>query len=297
MPGSKLFQRNRALGYVSNHIPASVRFMKNRQENIIVTCVGRSFHVYSCNHFRLICVSSLHPDEISCLASDYRFTYSAAGKNIYIWRSGSVVKHFLKGHKKKIHLLLPFGNEYLISVDSDSTLKVWNIDAESEFCELPFNNDEFKISAILHPPTYLNKILLGSEQGSLQLWNIKQCKLVYTYKPFASKICVLESAPAIDVCAIGLIDGDIILLNLKYDEYVMQFKQDWGPVTGISFRTDGYPLMITSSTNGQVVVWNLEERQIANQFTAHSDAIATAVCLQSEPLLFTSSRDNSIKLW
>lgn len=297
MPGSKLFQRNRALGYVSNHVPASIRFMQNRQENIIITCVGRSFHVYSSNHFRLICVSGLHPDEISCVASDSRYTYSAAGNNVYVWRSGVVVKHFLKGHKKKIHLLLPFGSEHLIAVDIDSTLKVWNIQAESEFCELAFDNNEFKISAILHPPTFLNKILLGSEQGSLQLWNIKQCKLVYTFKPFASKICVLEAAPAIDVCAVGLIDGDIVLLNLKYDEYVMQFKQDWGPVTAISFRTDGYPMMITASTNGNIVVWNLEERQIANQFTAHTDSVASTVCLQSEPLLFTSSRDNSIKLW
>ena len=29
-----------------------------------------------------------------------------------------------------------------------------------------------------HPSTYLNKILLGSRQGQLQLWNIRTCKLV-----------------------------------------------------------------------------------------------------------------------
>ena len=39
--------------------------------------------------------------------------------------------------------------------------------------EIQFNVDSFRITAIMHPATYLNKILLGSQQGSLQLWNIR----------------------------------------------------------------------------------------------------------------------------
>lgn len=297
MSGSKLFRRNRALGYVTNQIPASVRYFRNRQENIIITCIGRAFHTYSSSHFRLICVSGLHPEDISCLSSDSRYVYTASGETVYAWRSGNVIKHRFVGHQKSVHLLMPFGGAHLMSIDTNSTVKVWNIDTEEEYCELPFKNNEFKISAVLHPPTYLNKVLFGSEQGSLQLWNIKECKLVYTFKPFHSEITVLEAAPAVDVCAIGLIDGGIILLNLKYDEYVMEFKQDWGPVTGLSFRTDGHPIMVSSSTNGRVVVWNLEERQIASQFIAHDGSITTTFCFVNEPLLFTTSPDNSMKLW
>ena len=44
-------------------------------------------------------------------------------------------------------------------------------------------------------------------------------------------------APAVDVLAIGLADGRIILHNLKHDKTVMDFKQDWGEVTALSFRT------------------------------------------------------------
>lgn len=42
--------------------------------------------------------------------------------------------------------------------------------------------------------------------------------------------------------AIGLADGHIYLHNLKFDETVMKFIQDWGPVTTISFRTGKYIL-------------------------------------------------------
>ena len=40
-----------------------------------------------------------------------------------------------------------------------------------------------------------------------------------------------------DVIAIGLNDGRILLHNVKYDETVVHFKQDWGPVTCLTFRT------------------------------------------------------------
>ena len=43
-----------------------------------------------------------------------------------------------------------------------------------------------------------------------------------------------------DVVAIGLADGRIVLHNLRFDETLMTFTQDWGPVTAISFRTGAF---------------------------------------------------------
>ena len=44
-------------------------------------------------------------------------------------------------------------------------------------------------------------------------------------------------APAVDVVGIGLQSGKLLLHNLKFDEIVMKFQQDWGPVTALTFRT------------------------------------------------------------
>ena len=46
-----------------------------------------------------------------------------------------------------------------------------------------------------------------------------------------------QQAPAVDVVAIGLADGQIVLHNLKFDETIVKFTQDWGVVTTIAFRT------------------------------------------------------------
>jgi hypothetical protein len=36
-----------------------------------------------------------------------------------------------------------------------------------------FDVMEYTLSAMVHPSTYLNKLLLGSQQGTLQLWNVR----------------------------------------------------------------------------------------------------------------------------
>lgn len=55
-----------------------------------------------------------------------------------------------------------------------------------------FDNSGFQVTAIMHPHTYLNKLVLGSKQGSLQLWNIKQDKMLYVFEGWNSAVTCLE---------------------------------------------------------------------------------------------------------
>lgn len=184
MPGSKIFNRNKALGFVSNHVPAAVRYFEKRRENVIVTCIGKSVNTYSTT-FRLICTTPLHAEDISCLATDQFLVHVAAGTNVYSWRSSREIKKTFRG-TALVHLLLAFG-PHLISVDADNVLKVWDISSEEVYLEIPFGGT-FTVCALLHPPAYMNKILVGSEQGGLQLWNVKTSKLIYTFKSFDAKV-------------------------------------------------------------------------------------------------------------
>lgn len=192
--------------------------------------------------------------------------------------------------------MLPFG-PHLLAVDEANNLKVWDTKAAVVSLELNLSPETFTISALTHPVTYLNKILIGSVQGTMQLWNLKTAKQVFAFNGWNSPITILEQAPAVDVVAVGLASGDIVLHNLKFDETVMKFKQEWGPITALTFRTDGAPIMITGSTQGHLAIWDLEQQALVQQHRhAHRGAITGLKSLPSEPLIITSSPDNSLKV-
>lgn len=297
LSSSRIFTGSRVLGYVSTHVPFVARFIKRRGETLLCTSVGKWFHTYGCDKFRLLSVSGEHPGPITCMSGDNFHVYTASENNIYAWRRGCELKHVYKGHNAPVHLLMPFG-AHLISIDEDNFLKIFDIKDESQFLELSFDADQFKVTAMCHPPTYLNKILLGSQQGQLQLWNIRTSKLVFTFARWKSPVNVIEAAPAVDVVAIAFGNGKIVLHNLRYDQKIVEFVHDWGQVSSLSFRLDGVPVMMTGSTEGHIVMWDLEERRVMSQIqSAHSAKVAGLQCLMSEPLMVTNSEDNSLKLW
>lgn len=294
---SRLFSGHRALGLVSNHIPLVTRYVARRKETLIVTVIGNSFLTYGSRKLGLLSAGTAHEDDITCLAADTYHVYTASGTTIKAWRRGTELKHEYKGHLKPIHIMLSFG-PHLLAVDETNILKVWDIKAEEVILELNFNSNNFTISSLMHPATYLNKILVGSTQGSLQLWNLKSAKQVYAYNGWGSCVTVLEQAPAIDVVAVGLASGDIILHNIKFDQSIVKFRQEWGPITALTFRTDGAPIMITGSTQGHLAIWDLEQQILLHQHRhAHRGSITGLKSLPSEPLIVTSSRDNALKMW
>ncbi|XP_015915378.1 WD repeat-containing protein 36 [Parasteatoda tepidariorum] len=293
---SKIFISYRALGFVSNHVPLNLRYITSRKESLVVTAVGKSFHTYGCSKLNLLSVSGQHSEEITYLTSDSYLVFSACKNVIYAWRRGNELKHTYIGPEKNVSLLLPFG-PHLIAIYEDNTLILWNIKSEENSLEIPFGSNT-QISAIIHPSTYLNKILIGCRDGRLEIWNLRTTKLIYTFEGWGSPVTVLEQAPKLDTVAIGLESGDIYVHNIKVDETVMKFTQDWGAVTAISFRTDGPPIMATASPMGHIAVWDLDKRRLHSEIRdAHRGCVSGMKFLPFEPLLITSSSDNSIKMW
>lgn len=133
-----------------------------------------------------------------------------------------------------------------------------------------------------------------------------------------------------DVVGVGTATGRIIIHNIRLDETLMSFTQDWGPITSLSFRTgtgtgmmmscpwrslplapslftyspylylclsDGPPIVASGSPQGHIAFWDLERRQLVTQHRhAHRTSIAGATFLQGEPILVTNGADNAIKV-
>lgn len=123
----------------------------------------------------------------------------------------------LRGHRGAVRLLMRLG-EVLLSLADDGAMGVWNATAGSlvRMIELP---STLTPTCWMHPATYVNKVVIGAHEGVLQLWNFRTGKLVHEFQSWAGvPITALDSAPAIDVVAIGLADGRVVVHNLRVDE-------------------------------------------------------------------------------
>lgn len=97
----------------------------------------------------------------------------------------------------------------------------------------------------------------------------------------------------------GCADGKIHVHNIRYDEEIVTFTHSTrGSVTALSFSTDGQPLLASGGSSGVISIWNLEKRRLQSVIReAHDCAIVSLHFFANEPVLMSSSADNSIKMW
>ena len=103
-----------------------------------------------------------------------------------IWK----VDRFVNPLETSLTHILVFGPQILALTEDGSRMLVWDTEtggmstwclcssvAPSHLCEELQTSIQFEpgFTAIMihHPPTYLNKVLVASSQGSMQLWNIR----------------------------------------------------------------------------------------------------------------------------
>ena len=102
----------------------------------------------------------------------------------------------------------------------------------------------FDVIGLVHPATYVNKILVVGKK-ELELWNIWSGNKIFGFQekePLGrileggdgAEISCLEMSPAVDFAAIGFTSGDIVIMNLKKNKVLQVFKQGLG-VTSLGF--------------------------------------------------------------
>ncbi|KAJ6958660.1 transducin family protein [Populus alba x Populus x berolinensis] len=123
--------------------------------------------------------------------------------------------------------------------------------------------------------------------------------MLHEFKGWGSSVSCCVSSPALDVVAVGCADGKIHVHNIRYDEEVVTFSHSTrGAVTALSFSTDGQPLLASGGSSGVISIWNLEKRKLQSVVReAHDSSIISLHFLANEPVLMSSSADNSIKMW
>jgi U3 small nucleolar RNA-associated protein 21 len=197
--------------------------------------------------------------------------YAAAEKRVIKYFRGKEVGEFTAPDGSELGTMILLGEDIMVLKEDGSGLLIWNtktggtwiteqdLEGKGWLAELQ-NQIEFQKgfvgTTLLHPATYLNKIVVGSNTGDLQLWNTRtwyatshrreiveliNSELIHTFPhpvPTApSAITCLVQSPAIDVIGIGYLDGIVHIFDVRQGELVMQMKMEDGSCSSLSFRT------------------------------------------------------------
>ncbi|XP_002534411.2 U3 small nucleolar RNA-associated protein 21 homolog isoform X2 [Ricinus communis] len=293
-----IFEPFRAIGYITTSVPFSVQRLGT--ETFVTVSVGKAFQVYNCAKLNLVLVSPQLPHKIRALASYRDFTFAAYANHIAVFKRSQQVATWSR-HSAKVNLLLLFG-DHIISVDVNGNMFIWGFKGiENNLAPIGhiMLDNNFTPTCLMHPDTYLNKVVVGSQEGTLQLWNISTKKKLYEFKGWNSGITSCVSSPALDVIAVGCADGKIHVHNIQCDDELVTFSHSTrGAVTALCFSTDGQPLLASGSSSGVISIWNLEKRRLQTVIReAHDNSIISLHFFANEPVLMSGSADNSIKMW
>ncbi|KAL5511171.1 UTP21 [Sanghuangporus vaninii] len=309
----RLFAPFRALGLVTNRIPfvLQARSFKGAVEGPrlnILTCLGRSWAMWEGGKMTLLFVGPDCDHPISCLAFSGDSVWASSGPHIVKYLRAKEVGRLTNPLESNISSIIPLGDQMLSLTEDGSHLLIWNCATMELAGSIHFENG-FTATTVLHPATYLNKVLVASSQGTMQLWNIRTQTCIHKFdgkklrdsvdKGSPCAITALVQSPAIDVVAIGFSSGKISVYDIRADERLMRIYMDDSPIRSLSFRSDGQHVLASASSIGHIALWDLNNngRLLHIIRGAHDRAVTAIEWVPGQPVLISSGEDNSVKQW
>lgn len=98
--------------------------------------------------------------------------------------------------------------------------------------------------------------------------------------------------------ALGMIDGDIVMLNLRDDTRVpMYLEAHTGAVTALSFA-ENRSILVSASRDNTLIVWDyVNQRPLYEPLRAHTDWVLDVVIAPDERMMASAGRDQTVILW
>ncbi|GJJ12631.1 hypothetical protein Clacol_006874 [Clathrus columnatus] len=313
-PKDRLFAPFRALGFVTNHVPfvLQVRTYKGSSEPPrlhILTCLGKAWALWEGGKMTLLFVGPDMEESISALALDGDAVWAAHGSHASKYLRGKEVSKVSNPLGTRLSNLTIFGSQLLSLTEDGRHLLMWSTETYELLSTIAFDPN-FTATCLLHPATYLNKVIVGSSQGSLQLWNIRTRSCIYSFSPnklqdlpatskSLSPVTVMVQSPAIDVIGIGFASGEISIYDIRADERLMRIYMDGGAIRDLSFRNDNQAVLASASSTGHIALWDLNNqgRLLHIIRGAHDGPVAAVEWIPAQPVLISSGDDNSVKQW
>jgi U3 small nucleolar RNA-associated protein 21 len=140
-------------------------------------------------------------EEIASLAVHNNDLFASAGPKVIRYQRGKqIAAYSASSPDVKLGQIFIFGEQLLALRQDGKGLLVWKIstlgkisfrDRSISAADYPSSKEleseikfhsSFNATTMLHPATYLNKVIVGSVEGALQLWNVRTMSVDFYYE-------------------------------------------------------------------------------------------------------------------
>eukprot|EP00796_Vickermania_ingenoplastis_P008089 gene8089-5626_t len=261
------FEPFRVVGSICGAVPVSFTYLYG--EPLLMVATGRTFQLYKGVSLRMVRGGPTYEHPISAVSQSSKYRCVAEGPNIHV-----MVHHkplwsaVMEPVTKPDVLYLLAQDDLLFAVGSHKHIVVYNLRTGAVQQEIRIEGSE-SVTALCLPSGYTNKLLVATEEGSLQLYNYHKgvCLWHGADKSDGSPILSLASSVYKDIIAFGTGSGKVVLFHLAEDEMITTFHHTQGAVTALAFRVDKDGFLVSGTSLGEMVVWDIENRAMDGMLT------------------------------
>jgi len=195
------------------------------------------------------------------------------------------------GHENGVKSIA-ISNNLLISASKDQTIKIWDINAETEI-RTCYGHDNDVTSVSFSPDA--TQAISGDLDGIIILWNISDCQIIHRFSN-QNEVKSVSWSPN-GLYALSAHDNGMVKLwDIDTKQEIRTFAGHTDQVSDVSFSPDSSKAL-SASKDTTIKLWDVETGTEIRTFAGHTKWVVSAAFSSDGLFVVSSSFDNTIRRW
>lgn len=238
-----------------------------------------------------------HGAGIYSLAFDQQFIYSASADH-YVARwnfiTGEQDSFAIKFDFPVYSIALVKQNSFLVVGLSNGDVHVFDL---TKRVEVKFYKQHNKaVFCIIENPSK-EHFYTADADGNLAIWNSSNFELLIYLPINCGKVRRIAIDASGEHFALACQDGTIRVFETAFFNEIHTFQAHEGGTTAIVFNPNNENELFSGGKDAHICHWNWRQEQRLKSIPAHNYVVYDLKVNPTENLLFSASRDKTIKLW
>ena len=271
-----------------------------------MTPVDKRYVLYDIQNLHIVRASPVMSSDITAFVISGSMEYvGLQDGTVHAFLCGSPMWSGIHSDSVPIIFVLISKDSELITIARDNSVCVWTAREGSVCRRFVLDADAKYVSSGIG---FTGELLVGTASGDLEIWDMQAGVCGYCERANAcgGAITTIATCPySADVIALGTSQGTVILYHLSDKVELMKFDHsDKAALCSLSFGHETTNLLVSATTSGSVVVWDLNEGMFRCFLQKPSESMgndtvgpAYAQFLGEEPIIVTAGADNSIRVY